>query len=189
MDDSLTSKELAEQIASGHRKAEGILYQRFSKAVFFMLRQRCGDKMLAEDLLHETFRIVIERLRGDGLENPERLGAFIHKVGTNLAIGEARKQSRRNTHYDSDSIFQISDSAPDALDLLSRQDAANYVHMVLDELKVRRDRDLLYDYFIEELDKETLCKRYELSTDHFDRVLYRAKQRFRRLIEEKNQKE
>lgn len=179
-----SSSDLAKSIAQGDREAEGILYRRFAKATLFMLRQRCGDNMLAEDLHHEAFRIVIERLRGDGLENPERLGAYIHKVAVNLAIGEIRKQQRRNTHSDSDGITLVADSAPDALDRLTQEDAANNIRQVLDSLKVQRDRDLLHYYYIEELDKESICRKLELSAEHFDRVLYRAKQRFRRLLDQ-----
>jgi RNA polymerase sigma-70 factor, ECF subfamily len=46
---------------------------------------------------------------------------------------------------------------------------------------VPRDRRLLRGYYVLDQDKEALCQELELSQEHFDRVLHRARARFREL--------
>jgi len=53
---------------------------------------------------------------------------------------------------------------------------------MLSELSTDRDRQLLQLYYLEEREKAEICQQLALSPAHFDRVLYRAKQRFRKLL-------
>lgn len=55
---------------------------------------------------------------------------------------------------------------------------------VLDQLSIPRDRELLRRFYLQDEDKEAICSDLGLSAQHFDRVLYRARQRMRDLIEE-----
>lgn len=177
------AQHLVERIAAGERDAETELFKCYGAGVLMLLRQRCGDAGMAEDLLQDTFRIVIQRLRDKNLEKPERLAAYLHRVAVNLIIGEMRKIQRRNTHIDLDAVDAMIDVRPDALEQLSKDNLVQLVHKLLDEMPVERDRELLVMHFIEELDKEQVCRRLDLTPAHFDRVLYRAKQRFRVLYE------
>ena len=52
----------------------------------------------------------------------------------------------------------------------------------MSELNVERDRQLLSAYFFEGKDKEELCKDLDLSTEHFDKVLHRAKSRLKQAL-------
>ena len=56
------------------------------------------------------------------------------------------------------------------------------VTQVMSELSVERDRQLLSAYFFEGKDKEDLCKELDLSTEHFDKVLHRAKTRLKQAL-------
>ncbi len=46
-----------------------------------------------------------------------------------------------------------------------------------------RDRQILYRFYIAEEDKERICADLDLSSLHFNRVLFRARQRFKDLLE------
>ena len=50
---------------------------------------------------------------------------------------------------------------------------------VLSELGQERDRDIIQKFYLFGLSKSQLCEQYEISPAHFDRVLYRAKERFK----------
>ena len=50
-------------------------------------------------------------------------------------------------------------------------------------MPVARDRDLLWRYYVLEHDKVSLCHAYTLSFEHFDRVVHRARIRFKELVE------
>jgi len=175
-------EHLVELIQSGERTAEAELYRRYQSGVLYLLKRRCGDLMQAQDLRQETFRIVLERLRQQGLDQPQQLARFIHRVAENLFIGEVRKVQRRQTYADTDGLASVPDHQLHALDLLSREDAALSTRQMLSELSTDRDRQLLQLYYLEEREKAEICQQLALSPAHFDRVLYRAKQRFRKLL-------
>jgi RNA polymerase sigma-70 factor (ECF subfamily) len=175
-------EQLVDKIRNGERAAEAELYRRYQSGVLYLLKRRCGDVMQAQDLRQETFRVVLERLRNQGLEQPHQLARFIHRVAENLFIGEIRKVQRRQTYADTDSLASVPDGQLHALDLLSREDTAQSTRQLLDELSIDRDRELLRLYYLEEYEKSEICEHLSLSPAHFDRVLYRAKQRFRKLL-------
>jgi RNA polymerase sigma-70 factor (ECF subfamily) len=175
-------EHLVKLIQSGERTAEAELYRRYQSGVLYLLKRRCGDVMQAQDLRQETFRIVLERLRQQGLEQPQQLARFIHRVAENLFIGEVRKVQRRQTYADTDGLASVPDHQLHALDLLSREDTALSTRQLLSELSTDRDRQLLQLYYLEDREKTEICQQLSLSPAHFDRVLYRAKQRFRKLL-------
>ncbi|GAB4183339.1 MAG: hypothetical protein Tsb002_05440 [Wenzhouxiangellaceae bacterium] len=176
--------DLASRIAAGDHAAEALLYEKYAKAILFLLQQRCNSPMLAEDLLHETFRIVIERLRAQALDDPNKLTAYMHRVAINLAIGEIRKSQRRNTVLDTDTVNESASLEPGIIEKINKEQIASLIRRQLKEMKVERDRELLRLYFVLEYDKADICERLDLTPQHFDRVLYRAKQRFRQLVED-----
>ena len=57
----------------------------------------------------------------------------------------------------------------------------------LDDLAVPRDRDILRQFFLEEHSKDEICARMDLSAAHFDRVIFRAKQRMRQLLDKRTE--
>ncbi len=57
------------------------------------------------------------------------------------------------------------------------------VRQVLTELKNDRDREILSRYYIADQDKDVICRDLQLSGLHFNRVLFRARQRYKELFE------
>jgi RNA polymerase sigma-70 factor (ECF subfamily) len=62
--------------------------------------------------------------------------------------------------------------------------ARRLVDQALAQLGMPRDREILRRYFLQDEDKQSICTNLGLSAEHFDRVLFRAKQRMRKLIEQ-----
>ena len=77
----------------------------------------------------------------------------------------------------------ISDSSPDQLSQVLRKERANAIHQVLKELNSERDREVLYRFYLAEEDKDEICADLALSALHFNRVLHRARERFRKLYQ------
>lgn len=183
-DEALVAQSLAIRIGKGDRAAEGELVARYSRPLLFMLRRRCGEPELADDLHQDVFRVVIERLRGDGIKDPARLAGFIQSTGRNLLIGVIRRRQRRQTYADSDSVAQAADDG--AEDQVAAADAAQtgaYLRQLLAELNSDRDRAILTRFYLLQEDKASICRQLDLTDLHFNRVLYRAKKRFRELLE------
>lgn len=170
-------------IGAGDPEAETDLVRRYSRGLLLMLTQRCGDVDLAGDMHQDTFMVVLTRLRKQPLENPEQIKAFIHTTAVNLFINHYRKEKRHNTWGDEDSLNKATDPAPDQLKRLQQEDTAKLVHGLIGELPTRRDRQILWRYFIDDIDKSTICSELDLPPDHFDKVLYRAKQRIRQKMD------
>ncbi|RMH21777.1 MAG: sigma-70 family RNA polymerase sigma factor [Acidobacteria bacterium] len=173
---------LVQRIAAGDAAAEGELIERYSRGLTFMLRRMTGSADLADDLHQETFRVVLERLRGRGLRQPERLAGFLNRTARNLFIGEYRKRARRRTAA-LDEAPPPPDPAPSQLRRTLRDEEAALVRRLIAELEPARDRQILYRFYLAEESKERICADLGLSSLHFNRVLHRARQRFKSLLE------
>jgi len=176
-------EQIASAIHSGEKAAETALIERYYRVVLYVLRNRVKDQELALDITQETFRITIERLRMEPLAEPDKLGAFLHSTASNLCTAEARKTKRRQTYADTDYIDLFADQAGDQFSQLERDRATIAVRLLLRELDNERDQKILQRYYLDELDKRDICDELALSHRHFDKVISRARTRFRELIE------
>jgi RNA polymerase sigma-70 factor, ECF subfamily len=184
LSDSEAMAELVRRIIAEDPAAENELVQRFSRAVSFLLRRLARDEALVEDLYQETFRLVIEKVRGGELREAERLPGFVSSMARNLFLASARRGGRRQKWYgDPEAADTAPDPAPGQLARLLAQERAALVRRVLAELTNDRDREILSRYYIVDEDKEAICRDLNLSDLHFNRVLFRARQRYRELFE------
>ncbi len=181
-DESEVATELANRIRHGEKLAEHDFIQRYSKGLFSFLRRKTGDEDLADDLHQDTFRIVLERLRTGGLENPAQLAGFIYATAKNLVIAHFRKQARRKTEPDYATVEKASHECISQADATQRDEQAKMVRSLLAELRSERDRELLMRFYLCEEDKQSICDALELSDKHFNRVIFRARERFRELL-------
>ncbi len=175
--------ELCERIAAGDPAAETELVRRYSAKIEFILRRRCRDASMAADLRQEAFIVVLQRLRDRGIESPDRLSAFIYQTAINLAIGEARTFYRRNTHADWEFIDSCADQQPLLSDRIEQEQRAQLINKTLKSLRQPRDRQILRRFYLTEEPKESICVSMDVSSEHFDRVVFRARARFRKLLE------
>jgi RNA polymerase sigma-70 factor (ECF subfamily) len=178
-----TAADLVERIRQGDVMAEEQLARRYGPKLEYILRRHAREPSLAADLRQEALIVVIERLRETGLEEPDKLAAFLHQTAVNLALGEARTYYRRNTWPNSEALDRAATSEPLIADRIEREELARLVKRLLDELNQPRDRDILRRFYLGEEPKESICATLELTAAHFDRVLYRARKRFREILE------
>lgn len=146
------------------------------------LERKCGSVAVAEDLLSEAIETSLRKLHEGKIERPEQLVGYVYRV----ALNHLRNFRRRD---------RTSRSAPDAIDNLEDEQNADVaapidqarwgkvVVEVLKELPAVRDRQLLVAYYLGEEDKDALCQRLGLDEKHFNRVIHRARERFRALLE------
>ncbi len=178
------AKKVADDIANGVDGAEAQLAEMFQPPVMELLVARSGDRQLAEDLWQDTFLVIVKRLRSTGIDDPSKLPAFVCQTARNLLIAHRRKLARRNTVADSVVVELQTDTSTTAETQYAVRQTAAVVAQLLDELSQERDRELLRRFYILDQAKKEICAALELSSEHFDRVLYRARQRFRTLLQE-----
>ena len=175
--------ELVASIVSGEPGADDELVRRYSRGVSLVLRHAAGDRSVAEDLFQETFRICLDKLRRGDLRQAERLSGFICSVARNLVISHFRQSARAAKSAAIELPESLADARPDQLSVILENEKAKIARQVLEELNSPRDRELLRRFYVDEEDKEQICADLGLSNLHFNRVLYRARERYKQLYE------
>ena len=140
------------------------------------------DSELALDIRQDALRVVIEKLRAGTLEQPERLAGYLRGVALKLCGAQRRKELRRATTADSDAIETVADERANPEEQLSDEQLRRAVRELLAELSTPRDRDILTRVYLLDEDKDAICSALGVDSLHFNRVLFRAKQRFRELL-------
>lgn len=158
--------------------------QQLRSGILFLLHREVIDPALADDLCNETFRIVLERLRRQPLEEPGKLAAYLAQTARNLAIADRRKTARRQTVTgEQHAIDGFAAEGSDPSVTVQAQVRANTIRKVLEEMPSVRDRQLLVRFYLNDEAKADICRDLNLTEEHFNRVMYRARQRFRVLLD------
>lgn len=147
-----------------------------------ILDRHTNGRPEAEDLFQDTFRVGLEKLRRGELNEPAKLPGFLAQIARNLAIEHYRKATRRKTDPDSEAIVHFAAPGSGPLAELLERENAGLVRRVLEELANERDRQVLLRFYIAEEDKDRISADYGLTSLQFNRVLHRARQRYKDLL-------
>ena len=185
LDISERPEDLVARIQAGDRRAEDRLVESYGRGVAILLDRHTNGRPEAEDLFQDTFRLVIEKLRKGELREPAKLPGFLAQIARSLAIEHYRKVQRRKTEPDSDALAEVQASGSGQLSDLVKKEDAGLVRRVIQDLGTQRDRDILLRFYIAEEDKERISADFGLSSLQFNRVLHRARERYRELYLER----
>jgi RNA polymerase sigma-70 factor (ECF subfamily) len=173
---------LAARIQAGDRRAEERVVEIYGRGVALLLDRHTNGRPEAEDLFQDTFRLVLEKLRRGELREPAKLPGFLAQIARSLAIEHYRKATRRKTEADSEAVdLAVAPSASPLSGLLESENAA-LVRRVILELGNERDREILLRFYIAEEDKNRIAADHGLTSLQFNRVLHRARQRYKELF-------
>jgi RNA polymerase sigma-70 factor (ECF subfamily) len=149
----------------------------FNKLLLIKLRSRLRSAQEIEDIRQETFVRVLKAVRTEGtIRQPERLGAFVNSICNNV-LQEYFRSSQRTDQFDEDAP-EPADPSPDVDGMLVTLQAIDQVRRILAELP-ERDRRLLRAIFMEEKDKDDVCREMGVNREYLRVLLHRAKQTFR----------
>ncbi|MFL6234803.1 MAG: RNA polymerase sigma factor [Thermoanaerobaculia bacterium] len=157
----------------------------YGRGVAVILDRHTNGRPEAEDLFQDTFRLGLEKLRQGELREPAKLPGFLAQIARNLAIEHYRKLARRKTDADSDAVLDAAASSESPLAALMARESSALVRLVLQDLTNERDRQILLRFYIAEEDKDRIAADYGLSSLQFNRVLHRARQRYKELLTER----
>lgn len=184
--DFIPGGELSRRIREGDVSAESELVRQFEPGLRVILRRRTGgDRGLMQDLVQETLLIVLQRLRGEGIDDPQRLAAFAAQTARNLAIASLRKAERQRTQVSTEATERNVDPARGVDVRAADHEAALAVRALLRELPNPRDRLMLKRFYLDDHDKEVICSELDLTEAAFNQALSRARRRFRQILEER----
>jgi RNA polymerase sigma-70 factor (ECF subfamily) len=149
----------------------------FSKLLLIKLRSRLKSSHAVEDIRQETFVRVFKAMRAEGgIREPERLGAFVNSICNNV-LQEHYRSSARVAPLDEDSP-DPPDPAIDMDQVLVTRQTSEQVQRILIQLP-EKDRTLLRALFMEEKDKDEVCRQFGVNRAYLRVLLHRAKQSFR----------
>ena len=151
----------------------------FSSLILIKLRSRLPSREAIEDVRQETFARFFVALRQGKIQQPERVGAFVNSICNNV-LREQYRSGRRNTSLDGEDDRDFPSSDPNLIDTLTAQESDAKVREVLDGLS-ERDRRLLREVFLEERDKDEVCRDFGVDREYLRVLLHRAKQAFKSL--------
>ena len=150
----------------------------FSNALYLKLRVRLRSPQLIEDIRQETLTRVLSILRhGGAVKCPDRFGAFVHGVCTNV-VRELCRGDGREDPWD-ETVEEPNDPASEDPDKeLVNADWQRAIQEILAGLQPK-DREILSAIYLDELDKAQLCRMFKVDADYLRVLVFRAKQNFR----------
>jgi RNA polymerase sigma-70 factor, ECF subfamily len=155
----------------------------FSTLIQLKLRSRLQSREAIEDVRQETFVRFYAALREGKILHPERLGSFVNSVCNNVLLEHYRASARHGSLDDEDDDEQkeLPGNAMDLLGVLASKETEKKVREILQQMP-ERDRRLLREIFLEERDKDEVCRELGVDRDYLRVLLYRAKKSFKSLF-------
>ncbi|HEY2094335.1 MAG TPA: sigma-70 family RNA polymerase sigma factor [Thermoanaerobaculia bacterium] len=179
-----TPNHLAARILAGDPDAEQELFRRYGPGIVRMLHAITQNRWSAEDYSQETFAIVLRRLRRRALAEPNLLEYFVRRTARNVVMAANRKRRRRlDNEIEGMLSDDVVDPAPGQLAVFLRDEERALVREALAAMKAVRYRQLLSRFYLQEEPKESICAEMELTTVHFNRVLFRARRSLLEVVE------
>lgn len=147
----------------------------FSTLIQLKLRSRLQSREAIEDVRQETFVRFYAALRDGKILHPERLGSYVNSVCNNILLEHYRAKARDNVHEDEQ---KEPSHAIDMIGVLTSKETEKKVREILQQLP-ERDRRLLREIFLEERDKDEVCRDYGIDRGYLRVLLHRAKKSFK----------
>lgn len=120
------------------------------------------------------------------MEHPERLGAYVHSVSINVMMELLRASTRHPAMPDD--AHQLVDAGVNPESEVVTRERKDMVLSVLEELP-EKDRRILRAVFLEDGDKDEVCRRFDVNRDYLRVLVHRAKIRFRAALDKDARKQ
>ncbi len=141
--------------------------------VLYHVGHNCPD---VDDIVQETLtRFIRANQQSQIRNNAEEFGAFVNGVCRNVIL-EYRRRVRREPLADPEIPVRDEGIRPDA-DVFEMRES---IDQGLAEL-AERDRMILRSLYLEGKEKEDICREWNMTDTQFRVVLFRAKERFRKV--------
>ena len=168
-----------ERLRAGDFRTQDHFVAYFSDLIQIKLRSRLRSQEGIDDLRQETFTRVLTALQNGNILHPDRLGPYVNSI-CNHVLQEHYRAASRDGCVNPEDTQDPPDESADVFALLSAKQTGEKVRNVLDKLP-ERDRRLLREVFLEERDKDEVCRHFGVDRDYLRVLLYRAKQAFKSL--------
>jgi len=175
------NQDYVDLLSQGDSETEAHFTKYFGALLLIKLRGRLRSPQLVEDARQETFLRVLNALRNKGgIQFPERLGAFVNSVCENVLSELFRAGSR---------FQQVPENAVEPAD---ETDGPERQYLTEERKAIIRremvslagpDQQILRKVFLEEQDKDQICKDLGIDRDYLRVRVHRALARFRTVLQ------
>jgi len=167
-----------DSLCAGDQSTQEHFVGYFTTLLQLKLRSRLQSPQAVEDVRQETFVRVLKALHNPGtLRQPERLGAFVNTVCNNVLFEHYRASSRSQS-LDEEGQPELPATGADALDIAATKETKAKVREILMQMPAR-DRLLLKAVFLDERDRDDVCREFGVEREYLRVLLHRAKQEFK----------
>ena len=150
--------------------------------LFALLVRRTGDRQLAHDVLHDAIVTALDKLQAGTAVPPDVLAGFVFRTAMNHLRNHRRHERRQRE--DGEPVESLRDeSGAGPAEESEQARTRELIRRVLQGLSSQRDREMLVRFYLDEEDKTQICESLALTGPQFDRVIFRARDRLRTLIE------
>ncbi|HEY6641815.1 hypothetical protein [Povalibacter sp.] len=169
-----------------NQDAVAALIEKQYPGLLLLLRRKLRDEQLAQDALNQALVTSLEHLQAGRVTDPSLLGGYVFQVAMNQMRNHRRKMVERSDRRADPALV---DTLPDlrvAADSAGIEPSmAEQVRSAIESLPTLRDRQIVKRFYLDEEEKDSICRDLRLTTLHFDKVIFRARQRMRALLEAK----
>ena len=165
-----------QRLKDGHGPTEEHFARYFGDLIRIKANAHMRSREAIDDVRQETLLRVLRNLRNGVIEHPERFGAYVNAVCSNVLLEFFRRDSRWSQFPEEEPEFESSET--DGESTMMEEQRRDMVRQALAEL-APKDRQLLHRIFLDEEDKDAVCREFNVTREHLRVLLHRARGRLR----------
>jgi RNA polymerase sigma-70 factor (ECF subfamily) len=171
-------EQYVNRLRAGDPQTQQHFFDYFDELMRLKLRSRLRTVQAIEDVKQETFTRVLAALRKPGaIRQPDRLGAYVNSMCNNV-LKEQYRDDAKVTPIDEASANEMPDRKADVEREVADKQMEEKVREILEEMS-ERDRRIIREVFLEERDKDEVCRDFGVDRDYLRVLVHRAKLSFK----------
>ncbi len=178
MDLFVFDDDYVRRLQEGDRATEEHFVRYFTLFLTLKLRSHFRPNEI-DDFIQEVFLRVLSGLRkGNTVRDGHKFGAYVNSICNHVV------QEGINPRHRTESLDIDIPSTEDVFGNLVTAETRELVHAHLERLDShdRRSAAILRDLYLNELDKDQICRMYDIERDYLRVLVHRALKKFRDLM-------
>lgn len=158
------------------------LYSLYQKELYLYLYSLCGDRHLAEDLLHETFLKALLALP-DGHGN---MRAWLYMVARNLFYNQQKKKSREILM--DEQIYPLEEKTEKGLpEKIFEEEDRRMLYQAIRRLEIKK-REIIQMQYFGGMSQKEIAAVLHITPENVRVLAYRAKKELKKYLEKEGVK-
>ena len=167
-----------DRLRSGDLTTQQHFFAYFDQLIRLKASRRLFSRRGIQEVRQETFARVLRSLSQGHFREPQRLGAFVNSVCTDVLREHYQSPCRKTPTGDGFTDDTIPDPTLEVSDNIAERHVQQEVRQVLNELS-EKDCCLMKALFQEERDKDEVCRYFGVNRQYLRVLVHSAKQSFK----------